>query len=67
MGNIRVGKQTTKPDAPAHTPGVTQGNEPGGIEGIPASTKQVSMGQGVLVPSLRPANQLASTPRRGTR
>jgi len=35
MGNIRVGKPDTKPDAPAHTPGIPQGNEPGGIEGDP--------------------------------
>ena len=35
MGDIRVGKPDTKPDAPAHTPGVSQGNEPGGIEGDP--------------------------------
>ena len=32
MGNIRVGKPDTKQDAPAHTPGISQGNEPGGIE-----------------------------------
>jgi hypothetical protein len=35
MGNIRVGKPDTKQDAPAHTPGISQGNEPGGIEGDP--------------------------------
>jgi len=35
MENIRVGKPDTKPDAPAHTPGVSQGNEPGGIEEDP--------------------------------
>ena len=35
MGNIRVGKPDTKPDAPAHTPGIPQGNAPGGIEGDP--------------------------------
>ena len=35
MGDIRVGKPDTKPDAPAHTPGVSQGNEPGGIKGDP--------------------------------
>ena len=35
MGDIRVGKPDTKPDAPAHTPGIPQGNEPGGIEGDP--------------------------------
>ena len=35
MGNIRVGKPDTKQDAPAHTPGISQGNKPGGIEGDP--------------------------------
>ena len=35
MADIRVGKPDTKPDSPAHTPGVSQGNEPGGIEGDP--------------------------------
>ena len=35
FANLRVGKADTKPDAPAHTPGVNQGNEPGGIEGDP--------------------------------
>jgi hypothetical protein len=35
MENIRVGKPDTTPDASAHTPGVSQGNEPGGIEGDP--------------------------------
>jgi len=35
MENIRVGKPDTKPDAPAHTPGIPQGNEPGGIEADP--------------------------------
>ena len=67
MGNIRVGKPDTKPDAPAHTPRIPQGNEPAGMEGIPASTRPVGTGQGVLAPSLRSANPRASTPRRGTR
>jgi hypothetical protein len=35
MADIRVGKPDTTPDAPAHTPGVSQGNEPGGIENDP--------------------------------
>ena len=35
MADIRVGKPDTKVDASAHTPGVGQGNEPGGIEGDP--------------------------------
>ena len=32
MGDIRVGKPDTTPDAPSHTPGVHQGNDSGGIE-----------------------------------
>lgn len=32
MADIRVGKPDTTPDAPAHTPGVHEGNESGGIE-----------------------------------
>jgi hypothetical protein len=35
MGDIRVGKPDTKVDAPAHTPGVGAGNDPGGIEEDP--------------------------------
>ena len=35
MGDIRVGKPDTKQDAPSHTRGVRQGNEPGGIEQDP--------------------------------
>lgn len=35
MEGIRVGKPDTTPDASAHTPGVSQGNEPGGIERDP--------------------------------
>jgi hypothetical protein len=30
MGDIKVGKPDTTHDAPAHTPGVSQGNQPGG-------------------------------------
>jgi hypothetical protein len=33
--NLKVGKPDVKVDAPAHTPGVNAGNEPGGIEGDP--------------------------------
>ena len=33
--NLKVGKPDVKVDAPAHTPGVNSGNEPGGIEGDP--------------------------------
>ena len=32
MGEIRVGKPDTKPDAPSHTKGVRQGNSPGSYE-----------------------------------
>jgi hypothetical protein len=32
MANIRVGKPDTRPDAPAHTPGVAGGNDLGGYE-----------------------------------
>jgi hypothetical protein len=35
MADIRVGKPDTKVDAPAHTRGVNQGNDPGGIERDP--------------------------------
>jgi hypothetical protein len=30
--NVRVGKPDVDPDAPAHTPGVREGNEPGGYQ-----------------------------------
>ena len=33
--NLKVGEPDVKMDAPAHTPGVNQGNAPGGIEGDP--------------------------------
>ena len=32
MGDIRVGKPDTTPDAPSHIKGVRQGNDSGGIE-----------------------------------
>jgi hypothetical protein len=32
MTDIRVGKPDVKPDAPSHTPGITQGNAPGNYE-----------------------------------
>lgn len=32
IANVRVGKPDTAPDTPSHTPGVREGNEPGGIE-----------------------------------
>jgi len=33
--NLKVGKPDVKMDAPSHTPGVNQGNEPGGMEADP--------------------------------
>ena len=48
MENIKVGKPDTKPDAPAHTPGVSQGNEPGGIEGDPGLYPAGEYGAGRL-------------------
>jgi hypothetical protein len=35
MGDIRVGKPDTKPDAPSHVRGVRQGNESGGVRKDP--------------------------------
>jgi len=35
MGHLRVGKPDTTMDAPSHTRGVNQGNDPGGIEQDP--------------------------------
>jgi hypothetical protein len=35
MADIRVGKPDTTQDAPAHTPGVAGGNDPGGYEQMP--------------------------------
>ena len=35
MADIRVGKPDTKQDASAHTPGVSQGNSPGGTDADP--------------------------------
>ena len=46
MADIRVGKPDTKPDASAHTPGVSQGNEPGGIEGDPGLYETGESGSG---------------------
>ena len=47
MADIRVGKPDTTPDAPAHTPGVSQGNEPGGIANDPGlyETGETGMGR----------------------
>jgi hypothetical protein len=35
MANLRLGKAATKPDAPAHTPGIKQGNSTGNYEKQP--------------------------------
>ena len=47
MGDIRVGKPDTTHDAPAHTPGVRQGNEPGGTDADPGlyETGETGMGR----------------------
>jgi hypothetical protein len=36
MAKLRLGKQQTSPDAPAHTPRVPQGNAPGSYERMKA-------------------------------
>nr|MBA2441059.1 hypothetical protein [Rubrobacter sp.] len=46
MANLRVGKPDTKMDSPAHTPGIGQGNNPGGIEGDPGLHYTGKMGAG---------------------
>jgi hypothetical protein len=46
MADIRVGKPDTQPDVSAHTPGVSQGNEPGGIEGDPGLYETGETGAG---------------------
>jgi hypothetical protein len=58
MGDIRVGKPDTKPDASAHTPGVSQGNQPGGTESDPGLEETGEVGAGR--PSMR------STARKST-
>ena len=35
ISNIRVGNPDTYPSKPSHTPGVREGNEPGGFEKEP--------------------------------
>lgn len=35
MANLRVGQAAVAPDAPAHTPGITQGNSKGNYEKMP--------------------------------
>jgi hypothetical protein len=46
MADIRVGKPDTTPDAPSHTPGVSQGNEGGGIENDPGLYETGETGAG---------------------
>jgi hypothetical protein len=46
MGDIRVGKPDTKVDASAHTPGVSQGNEPGGTDADPGLEETGETGAG---------------------
>lgn len=74
MGDIRVGKPDTKPDISAHTPGVSQGNAPGGTSaddgfeetgevgaGRPSmkSTARIEKG---CVELVKPGNPGANTP-----
>jgi hypothetical protein len=33
--HLKTGKPDVEPDTPAHTPGITQGNKPGGYEKQP--------------------------------
>lgn len=46
MGDLRVGKPDTTPDAPSHVQGIRQGNEPGGIEQDPGLEKTGETGAG---------------------
>jgi hypothetical protein len=67
MGNITVGKPDTKVDAPAHTPGVSQGNEPGGIDKDPGLYPVGEHGTGRPGAKSTARKSTGSTPRRGTR
>lgn len=58
MGDIKVGKPDTTHDAPSHTPGVSQGNEPGGTAADPGLVETGQIGAGR--PSMR------STARKST-
>jgi len=44
--NIRVGKADTTTDAPAHTPGVREGNEPGSLDRDPGMSTAGKKGIG---------------------
>ena len=46
MADIRVGNPDTTPDVSAHTPGVSQGNEPGGIAADPGLEETGEIGAG---------------------
>jgi hypothetical protein len=46
MANIKVGKPDTTHDAPAHTPGVAQGNAPGGTAADPGLVQTGETGAG---------------------
>jgi hypothetical protein len=46
MASIRVGKPDTTHDAAAHTPGVRQGNEPGGTAADPGLIETGEIGSG---------------------
>ncbi len=52
---IRVGKPDTTHDAPAHTPGIKQGNEPGGTDADPGleETGEVGAGRPSMVSTAR--------------
>ena len=58
MADLKVGKPDVAPDAPSHTKGIRQGNEPGGIENDPGFYKTGERGAG------RPSAK--STARRST-
>jgi len=46
MGNIKVGKPDTTHDSSAHTPGVAQGNAPGGTAADPGFIQTGETGAG---------------------
>jgi hypothetical protein len=58
VANIKVGKPDTTHDAPAHTPGVRQGNAPGGTAADPGLIETGEIGAG------RPS--MKSTARKST-
>lgn len=46
ISNVRVGKPDVKPDTPAHTRGVREGNERGSFERTPGLRKDKDFGRG---------------------